>query len=77
VALPVQQQHHQEFTIMFRPFTTPLYIKRFRSPDFTEHDILILWEEPYPDCSPFYAFEDGLFCPVMWEVERRATKREE
>lgn len=45
-------------------FITPLYIPL----SFNTYENLIMWRTPYAGCVPFYAFEDGLFCPVKWEA---------
>jgi hypothetical protein len=43
---------------------SPLYIPL----SFNCYENLILWAKPYVGCAPFYAFEDGLFCPIKWET---------
>lgn len=49
---------------MKRHFKSPLYVNYSH----LSKDTLILREEPYIGCCPFYAFEDGLFCPITWSI---------
>lgn len=45
-------------------FRTPLYV----AGNFGYYTNLILWQAPYPGCMAFYGFEDGLFCPITWDL---------
>lgn len=45
-------------------FRTPLYIPL----SFNTYENLIQWCAPYHGCVPFYVYEDGLFCPITWDL---------
>jgi hypothetical protein len=45
-------------------FRAPLYIPL----SFNTYENLILWQRPYHGCAPFYGFEDGLHCPITFDL---------
>lgn len=45
-------------------FRTPLYIPL----SFNCYENLVMWRAPYPGCVPMFFFEDGLFCPITWDL---------
>lgn len=46
-------------------YRAPLYIPL----SFNTYENLIMWRAPYLGCVPFYMHEDGLYCPITWNLE--------